>query len=140
MIHIPGMDGARYAKFAESQDVIGWRRFMEGMVSKEMVKIQDNYHTFHGGKYDALGWTEQLVIRLLEVTHGQWLYRNVLVHDQVSGILATQRKERLQTEIEQELLLGGEGLEEADRFLLEINLEDLETTSGETQAYWLLAI
>ena len=113
---------------------------MEGMVSKEMLKIQDDYHAFYGGTYDALGWTEQLVIRLLEVTHGQWLYRNVLVHDQVSGVLATQRKERLQTEIEQELLLGGEGLEEADRFLLEINMEDLETTSGETQAYWLLAI
>ena len=30
--------------------------------------------------------------------------------------------------------------EEEDKFLLEINLEDLETTSGETQEYWLLAI
>ena len=36
--------------------------------------------------------------------------------------------------------IGGSGLEEEDKFLLEINLEDLETTSGETQEYWLLAI
>jgi len=38
------------------------------------------------------------------------------------------------------LLLGGEELEEEDLFLLEINMEDLETTSGDTQYYWLLAI
>ena len=35
---------------------------------------------------------------------------------------------------------GEDGLEEEDRWLLEVNLDDLETTSGETQAYWLLAI
>ena len=104
------------------------------------LQLNRLYYTFHGGKYDALGWTQQLVIRLLEVTHGQWLYRNVLVHDHVSGVLTTQRKEHLQTEIVHQLLLGGEGLEEEDRFLLEINMEDLETTSGETQEYWVLAI
>ena len=31
-------------------------------------------------------------------------------------------------------------MDEDDKFLLEINLKDLETTSGETQEYWLLAI
>ena len=31
-------------------------------------------------------------------------------------------------------------MENEDKFLLEINLEDLEWTSGETQEYWLLAI
>jgi hypothetical protein len=35
---------------------------------------------------------------------------------------------------------GEDGLEEEGRCLLEVNLDDLETTSGETQAYWLLAI
>jgi len=81
-------------------------------------------------------WAQQLVIRLLEITHGQWLYRNVQVHDTVTGVLAGQ----LQVEIETQIQLGEEGLEEADKYLLEINLEDLETASGETQAHWLLAI
>ena len=58
----------------------------------------------------------------------------------MSGILATERKEKLQSEIETQIQLGGEGLEPEDRFLLEINLEDLETSSGETQEYWLMAI
>jgi hypothetical protein len=62
------------------------------------------------------------------------------VHDCISGALATARKEELQKAIEDELELGGEGLAEEDLYLLEINLDDLETTSGEDQTYWLLAI
>jgi hypothetical protein len=36
--------------------------------------------------------------------------------------------------------MGLDGMAEEDRYLLEINLEDLERTSGEHQAYWLLAV
>ena len=36
--------------------------------------------------------------------------------------------------------LGGSGLDEQDRYLLEINLEDLDTSTGEDQYYWLIAI
>jgi len=39
MINTTGMKSPRFAKFAASQDIIGWRRFMEGMVSKEIIKI-----------------------------------------------------------------------------------------------------
>ena len=56
------------------------------------------------------------------------------------GVNATLRKEELQSLIEDQLELGEEGLEEEDKYLLEINLDDLTTTSGETQTYWLLAI
>ena len=79
-------------------------------------------------------------MKLLEITHGQWLYRNVQVHDAVSGLKEVERKEELQREIEHQILLGGTGLDEQDRYLLEINVGDLETSSGEDQYYWLLAI
>ena len=36
--------------------------------------------------------------------------------------------------------MGGKELAEDDKYLLEINLEDMETTSGERQEYWLLSI
>ena len=85
-------------------------------------------------------WSRGLVVKLLETTHGQWLYPNVQVHDSMMGVNATLRKEELQSLIEDQLELGEEGLEEEDKYLLEINLDDLTTTSGETQTYWLLAI
>ena len=42
--------------------------------------------------------------------------------------------------IENQIALGGARLHEQDRYLLEINLEDLEFSSGEDQYYWLIAI
>ena len=81
-----------------------------------------------------------MAIKLLEITHGQWLYRNVIVHDAVGGLNAAQREQELQAEIKRQIEQGGEGLDEQDRYLLEINLEDLENSSGEEQYYWMISI
>ncbi len=43
-------------------------------------------------------------------------------------------------EIEYQLTLGADSLAEEDRFLLECNFDDLATTAGECQEYWLIAI
>ena len=80
-------------------------------------------------------WTKGLVAKLLEITHGQWLYRNVVVHDLVGGFEAVKRKQELQVEIECQVELGGKGLDEQDKYLFEINLEDLERSSGEDHYY-----
>ena len=64
----------------------------------------------------------------------------MLVHDTVSGLKAAERKEELQREIEDQIKLGGAGLDEHDRYLLDINLEDLETSTEEDQYYWLIEI
>ena len=64
----------------------------------------------------------------------------MLVHDTVSGLKEAESKEELQREIEDQIELRGAGLDQQDRYLLEINLEDLETSTGEDQYYWLIAI
>ena len=56
----------------------------------------------------------------------------------MTGVAVKARKEEIQQLIEDQIELGEEGLEESDHCLLEVNLEDLETTSGEEQHYWLL--
>ena len=53
---------------------------------------------------------------------------------------AAESKEELQREIEYQIELGGLGLDKQDRYLLEINLEDLETSTGEDHYDWLIAI
>ncbi len=71
---------------------------------------------------------------------GQWLYLNVQIHDVVSGTQVTIRKEAIQKEIEELMELGEAGLLEEDNWMLEVNLGDLESTSGEQEQYWLMAI
>eukprot|EP00984_Skeletonema_dohrnii_P032813 scaffold27594_cov76-Skeletonema_dohrnii-CCMP3373.AAC.2 len=96
-------------------------------------------HPFRGPTHSRLGgghlsgakWAQGLSTKLMEMTHhGQWLVRNFLIHDNVSGMLALERKEDLQIAIEEQQAMGLEGLAEEDRYLMEINLDDLETTSA----------
>lgn len=113
---------------------------MEGMISKECTRVQGAFRSVCDTKLSMKDWAIGLITKLLEVTHGQWLYRNVQVHDVLAGTIATQRKEEIQMEIERQQELGSEGLLEEDKYLLEVNLDDLNSTSGEWQEYWLLAI
>ena len=113
---------------------------MEGMISKEMLEIQQCYLTLTGSTWTISAWEKGLIVKLLEATHGQWLYRNIQVHDIVPGTYAVRRKEEIRREMQMQLDMVVEDLEEEDKFLLEINLDDLDNTSGEAQEYWLLAI
>ena len=85
-------------------------------------------------------WVTGLITQLLQVTHGQWIYRCVLVHDRTMGTLVSQHKAEILEEITKQLSLGAELLMEDDKFLLECNLLDIVTTNGKQQEYWLLAI
>ena len=78
----------RYKTIARPQDSIGWRRSMEGMVCKEIRGIQSSYSSGTGLRCNTANWGRDLVTHLLEVTHVQWLYRNVQVHNRISGTLA----------------------------------------------------
>jgi hypothetical protein len=130
----------RFRQMALSQDKIGWRRFLEGMISTEVSAIQRQYMTVNGSRMSLDKWCAGLITRLLEITHGQWIYRNYIVHDPISGTLATAKKEELLAEIERQRELSDNGLLEEDKYLAEVNLEDMATSSGERQHYWLLAI
>ena len=83
----------QYRRLAVSVDCIGWRRFMEGMISRELVELQKYAVVESGSRLSVEKWAQELVIKLLEITHGQWLYRNVVVHDKTAGDLVTRRKE-----------------------------------------------
>ena len=95
---------------------------MEGMVCKEIRAIQLMHSSVTGLRCNTECWERELVTRLLEVTHGQWLYHNVQVHDRIMGTLTTQQKEELQMEIERQQELGTEGLLGDDCYLAECNL------------------
>ena len=62
------------------------------------------------------------------------------MHDPVSGTIATAKKEELLEENEHQRDLGDAGLLEEDKYLAEVNLEEMASSSGERQHYWLLAI
>jgi hypothetical protein len=130
----------RFNAMRQSQDKIGWRGFLEGMISKEITGIQQQHYALKGLRMSMERWSSGLITWLLEITHGQWVYQNFIVHNPVLGTIAMARKEELLWEIKRQHELGDAGLLEEDKYLAEVNLEGLEDTSGEKQHYWLLAI
>ena len=86
--------GPGFRVMGRSQDAIGWRRFMEGMISKEILPLQEDHITLGHGKLTLDQWAQGLVIKLPEVMHGKWLYRNIHVHDATAGVADTARRRR----------------------------------------------
>ncbi len=82
------------------------------------------------------------IIKLLEIAHGQWLYRNFKVQATVCGILVTKKKEESQGYIiKKQKNAGGDGLLSQDKFQLKVILECLVHCLGARQTYsWLLSI
>jgi hypothetical protein len=85
-------------------------------------------------------WTKQFISKLLQITHSQWIYRNVSVHDRRQGYLHTKSAEEIMREIESLSSLAPEDVPEASRFLLKINFTKLSKFHIETQKYWTLVV
>ena len=113
---------------------------LEGMISKEIIQIRKQFVAIKGSNISLEKWASGLITRLLVITHGQWIYCNFVLHDPVSGTIATAKKEELLLEIEHQRALGDSGLLDEDKYLAEVNLDEMLATSGEHQHYWLLAI
>ena len=65
--------GTQFNNMAKAQDAIGWRRFMEGIVCREMRHIQYKFYHSQGTQLSSTRWAKGLILKLLETTHGQWI-------------------------------------------------------------------
>jgi hypothetical protein len=127
------------SQLGREKDVIGWRRFMEGMICRQARQIQTLHHYSAGTNTSPKTMAIVLVQKLLEATHGQWLYQNIQIHDKAAGTMVTLRKEEIQQEIKKQMEQRGESLLDEDQWLMEVNLGDMEESSGEWEQCWLVA-
>ena len=68
---IVGMRGGRLRALARSMDKIRWRRFMEGMILVEVIKMQKEMKEAGKCKLTVNSWSAGLLLKLLEVTRSQ---------------------------------------------------------------------
>ena len=47
---------------------------MEGVVSKEIIALQQQFLIVHGSETGLTKWSTGLITGLLEIVYGQWLY------------------------------------------------------------------
>ncbi len=69
--------GAMSHKFkvlANSQDLIGWRDFTKGYISTHFYEIQSFHLTMSSSYLNGEDSTKQFILKLLQITHSQWIY------------------------------------------------------------------
>ena len=85
-------------------------------------------------------WTKQFISKLLQLTHLQWIYSNISLHDKQQGYLRNKQSRDLLQEITELLELSPDEVPEGSRFLLEVNFTDLTSSHLKTQCYWTLTV
>ena len=125
---------------AESQDKIGWRNFTEGYISSHFYNIQRFHLSMSNNFLNGSDWTKQFISKLLQITHSQWIYQNISLHDRRQGYLCNKQSEDLLQEITELSDLSPDQVPESCQFLLEVNFTDLTSSHLETQRYWTLAM
>ena len=115
---------------------------MLGMIGNLLRPFQRDHLITSASMLTPDDWTKQFITKLLHITHGQWIYRNVSRHHSKHGLLKDLERQSLLREIEQYLSVSPapEDVPEDSRFLLEIDFQSIRTAATESQSYWVHAM
>jgi hypothetical protein len=125
---------------ADSQDKIGWRNFKEGYISSHFYNIQRFHLSMSSNYLNGADWTKQFISKILQLTHSQWIYRNISLHDKRHGYLRNKQSESLLQTIAELPDLSPEEVPNNSRFLLKFNFTELIKAHLEMQRYWTLPV
>jgi hypothetical protein len=136
-----GYMSPKMRSLAKSQDLlIGWQNFTQGYITTHFYKTQ-SFHLMMSSSYlNGADWTKLFISKILQITHSQWIYRNISLHDKCHGYLHKKKSEEILKEVKVLLDLAPEDIPEESRFLFKINYTNLAIFHIETQKYWTLAV
>jgi hypothetical protein len=73
---------------AANQDLIGWVEFLHGKVSVEFRTIQDIHCALSSCRMTGEDWMKAFVLHLIQISHSQWIFQNLLCTTNRGDILA----------------------------------------------------
>ena len=85
-------------------------------------------------------WTRQFISRILQLTHSQWIFRDISFHDKTNGFLCNKKADKILQLINKIAEVAPEDVPKDSRFLLKINFSELTKAHLETQTYWTLVV
>jgi hypothetical protein len=127
-------------KLARSQDLIGWRNFLEGRVSCCFAEIQDEHLPTSESRLSTDMWMRAFISCLIHISHAQWILRNFMLHDTHSGYLQLKDRIDLINKIEVLSNTPAHDIPEESRFLLDIDTNQLAEGDLDSQDYWVHAM
>ena len=127
-------------RLAEDQDLIGWTHFLEGKVSKHFLEIQQCYLAGANMKLNGRDWMTRFITKLLEISHTQWLFRNIILHDKIHGFLVATKQQELIKTIELLHNLPAADVPKESQFLLHCDIDELRGADTSYQEHWIAAM
>ena len=76
-----GCMSPQMTSLAKSQDIIGWKNFVERRILRHFFDIQNECLILGNHRIDAEQWIKQFISKILHITHSQWIFRNFTLHD-----------------------------------------------------------
>ena len=110
---------------AASQDLIPWTCFTERKISREILLLQESVLASSPSPLSIADWTKHFITHLLQISHSQWVFRNVSLHDHTVGYLHDVKRRKIMQEIDQLSNLNPADLTADIRYLLEIDFTTL---------------
>ena len=126
-----------YFLAATIHDRLGWDNFVEGRLCSLWLEHREVDIAQHGLRSTAESWGRDLIHRLLELTHRQWIYRNTAVHFVAEGGLTLTQHRTLMNEIESYAGTDPEDLLPENRHLLDVDFEALGEGATLDRSLWL---
>jgi hypothetical protein len=128
---------SRYYQLATMVNELGFLNIMEGRIpslfySTRVDDIQRLRLRKHAGH-----WCNGLILQLLQMTHRQWTFRNGTVHLKGPDGLTAAQQRSLARKCEALLWTDPSTLLSEDRYLLDVNFEELGEGSASSRQMWL---
>ena len=124
---------------AAVQDQISWCETMHGKLATQLVAIQERYCRAHSIGLDGKSWATNMVRKLQEMSHSQWLFRNFSLHHETKGYLRSKEEKELRHQARNLAALAPEDLPASSQYLLEIDVDQMEQSFAAV-SYWVLAM
>ena len=125
---------------AAGQDKIDWQHLLEGKITGHFRGMQQLYLRSRPSRINRDDWIKQFIYRLIRISHTQWIFRNLTLHDRQHGHLAQLRRNTLAEELEQLHSLSPEYVPKESRVLLDFDINDLAEGDISAQEHWILAM
>jgi hypothetical protein len=72
---------------------------MEGHILIHFYEIQNFPLAMSSSFLNAANWTKQFISKILHVTHSQWIFRNISLHNKINRYLHKKTSDKIALEL-----------------------------------------
>jgi hypothetical protein len=118
-------------------DCLGWDSLLEGRISKQWLVVVSSFLRRSNTFLLPPSWGRQLINKLHNIVHKQWIYRNTFIHYCGSDSLTLPEHHDNINRVEEHAFTDPESLLPRHRFLLEMDFDALGSGPSTQRLLWL---